>query len=275
MDFFQTDLFDDSKEKIAALDDLFLRSAAYRNSEDFFNLLKFINRFPKLSPFNAFLIHTQNSGVEVVLTAAQWAKYGRTINHQARPLVILIPFGPVSFVYDIADTSGDDVPSVVLNPFTTAGNFDNSIFHKTIKNCEKEKIRYIEKAMHKDSAGFANRRNELFFVTVNSSYSINEKYSTIIHELAHIFCGHLGINENSWWRMRTGLAKSSREIEAESISYLVCKRVGLQTTSEAYLSNYIKDHKSIPPISFDTILTVSGYIEQMGTNKFKSRMKKK
>ena len=73
----------DSQEKLAALDELFLRSSNYRDSEDYFNLLKFINRFPKLSPFNAFLIHTQNSGVEIVLTASQWAKYGRVVNRHA------------------------------------------------------------------------------------------------------------------------------------------------------------------------------------------------
>ena len=275
MDLFQSELFDDSKEKVAALDDLFLRSATYRNSEDFLNLLKFINRFPKLSPFNAFLIHTQNSGVEVVLTASQWAKYGRSVNYKARPLVILIPFGPVSFVYDIADTSGEVVPPAVLNPFTTAGIFNDSIFHWTVRNCDKNKIKYLEKNMQKSSAGFANKKNGAFSVTLNSSYSINEKYSTLIHELAHIFCGHLGVNKKSWWKSRESLNETTVEIEAESVSFLVCKRLGLQTTSEAYLSNYIKDHKSIPPISFDTILTVSGYIEQMGTNKFKSKMRKK
>lgn len=275
MDLFNTELFDDSKQKLAALDDLFLRSSNYRNSSDYLNLLKFINRFPKLSPFNAFLIHTQNSGVKAVLTASQWHKYGRVVNHRARPLVILVPFGPVSFVYDIADTSGPPVPPSILNPFATIGQFDENIFHYTIKNFEKENIKYVENSMHKNNAGFASIKNGEFSITVNNSYHINEKYSTVIHELAHIFSGHLGVNKTSWWKSRKSLNHQTAEIEAESVSFLVCKRVGLQTTSEAYLSNYIENNDEIPPISFDTILAASGYIEQMGTNVFRSKQKKK
>lgn len=109
-DFLQPDLFDDPNEKLATLDELFLRSSNYSNSADYLNLLQFINRFPALSPFNAFLIHTQNSGVNVVMSAAKWEKYGRKVNYRARPLVILVPFGPVQFVYDISDTTGDEVP---------------------------------------------------------------------------------------------------------------------------------------------------------------------
>lgn len=236
-------------------------------------MLKFINRFPKLSPFNAFLIHTQNSGVELVLTASKWAKYGRKINHQARPLVILVPFGPVNFVYDIADTNGEPVPEQILHPFITSGRFDKAIFNKTVKNCKKEKIEYIENNMHKTSAGYAQNIKDNFSVTVNSGYSVNEKYSTLIHELAHIFCGHLGVNKTSWWKSRTGMDKKSVEVEAESVSFLVCKRNGLQTTSESYLSNYIQHHEEIPPVSFDTILTVSGYIERMGLSDFRSKQR--
>ena len=275
MDLFQTELFDDSNQKLAALDDLFLKSSIYRNSSDYFNLLEFINRFPKLSPFNAFLIHTQNSGVKVVLTASQWSKYGRVINQYARPLVILVPFGPVSFVYDIADTEGEPVPPSLLNPFATLGKFDGDIFQRCIRYCEMDGIKYIENTMHISNAGFAKNTNGEFSVTINHSYHQNEKYSTLIHELAHIFCGHLGINDSSWWKSRKFLSHETVEIEAESVSFLVCKRIGLKTTSEAYLSNYISNHKKIPPISFDTILTVSGYIEQMGTKLFRSKQKKK
>ena len=265
MDLFQTELFDDSKEKLAALDDLFLRSTRYRNSRDYFNLLKFINRFPKLSSFNAFLIHTQNSGIEIVLSVFQWTKYGRTINYKAKPLVILVPFGLVSFVYDIADTLGDPIPPGLLNPFTTARIFKNTILYNTVRNCSKENIKCSEmQVLIKGD----------FSITINSSYSDNEKYSTSIHELAHIFCGRLGISKTSWWKSRITLNNSAVEIESESVPFLVCKGVGLQTSSESYFSTYIHKNKEIPSISFDTILAVSGYIEKMGTREFLSTKKK-
>jgi hypothetical protein len=278
---YEQDLFGDylkietnSSEKIKALDELFLKSAGFRKSKDYLDLLKFINHFPKLSPFNAFLIHTQNPGVEIVLPEIQWAYYNRTVKDNARPLVILVPFGPVNFVYDIADTEGDQIPEYLNNPFLTMGDFDFSIYQITINNSLKENISVVENEMNKTSAGFAKKDKSGFKIILNKSLGINEKYSTIVHELAHIFCGHLGSTKTAWWKDRTPVDHQISEIEAESISYLVCNRLGLQTGSDSYLADYISKNDSIPPISFDTVLTVSGHIEQMGTAKFKPKTKK-
>lgn len=264
----------DHNRKIAALDQLFARSARYKSSNEFMDLLKFINRFPWLSPFNAFLIHVQNPGVEIVLPPRKWYKYGRTIKHNARPLMILIPFGPVDFVYDIADTEGEGIPKYLINPFYTKGSLNESVFNKTVINTEKQSIKVSEYTMGKSSAGHAQRIKQELLININSTYHTNEKYSTLIHELAHIFCGHVGLIKNCWWPDRPNLGHAIEEIEAESISHLVCNRVGLQTTSHSYLSKYIRENEALPNISMDIILTVSGYIEQMGRSNFKSKMKK-
>lgn len=226
-----------------------------------------------MSPFNAFLIHTQNAGVEIVLPEIQWAFYKRTVKENARPLVILVPFGPVSFVYDIADTEGEPIPEYLKNPFLTMGDFDTSIYQITINNSLKQNIPIVETDMNKANAGSAKKDKKGFRIILNRSYEINEKYSTIVHELAHIFCGHLGSTKNAWWKERTHVNQQIAEIEAESISYLVCNRLGLQTSSHSYLADYISENESMPPISFDTVLTVSGFIEQMGTTKFKPKTK--
>jgi hypothetical protein len=261
------------KEKIKALDELFAASATYRMSQNFFDLLNFINKFPSLSPFNAFLIHMQNRGVELVMTASRWKKHGRQIKNESRPLVILVPFGPVEFVYDIADTEGDPIPDILINPFSTVGDLEISVFDRTIRNCLKDNIKYLENQMHKTSAGYASGpHNGVFRIVVNITYPLINKYSTLIHELGHIYCGHLGVLNESWWKPRI-LGDKSVEIEAEAISYLVCKRRGLQTTSERYLCEYIKENEELPPISLDVILTVAGYIEQLGQQGFKPKKK--
>jgi hypothetical protein len=257
-----------------ALQELFERSAKYRTSLEFFDLLEFINRFPSLSPFNAFLIHMQNAGVRVVMSARKWAKYRRKPKYQARPLIILIPFGPVDLVYDIADTDGDPLPPQLLNPFATIGSVSQKTLESVVFNMSKDNIEYIEQNSHKSSAGFAQAVNSSFRITVNSSYDRPEKLSTIVHELAHIFCGHLGIVPSSWWKARVDLNHESREFEAESVSFVTCRRLGLATTSEAYLSDYVNKNYEVPSLDLELILTVSGYIESMCKPGFKSKSKR-
>jgi hypothetical protein len=258
----------ETEEKLSALDELFLRSSKYRNSKEYLELINFINRFPDLSPFNAFLIHMQNSGVEIVKTERKWKSNGRRIKIGSRPMVILIPFGPVSFVYDIADTDGPDLPEAIYNPFATRGCLNLRVYENTKNNSKRHKIKIEERVLHNNLGGFAVNEKNLFKITINNHSGLNEKYSTLIHELGHVFSGHLGINKFSWWKNRSSKDKVVVEIEAESIAYLVCKRLGLETSSEAYLSNYVQENEKMLDVSLDTILTVSGYIEQMRSSLF-------
>ncbi|MBK7442541.1 MAG: hypothetical protein IPI65_13565 [Bacteroidetes bacterium] len=157
----------------------------------------------------------------------------------------------------------------------TKGVLNETVLLRTIKNASKEDIIYKEDLMHKANAGYATTRKiDNFLVAINSSYQLNDKYSTLVHELGHIYSGHLGTLSNSWWAQRLGLEHDVIEIEAESIAYLVCNRMGLETSSDSYLANYIKKNQPLPNISLDTILTVSNYIEQMGILGFRSKNKK-
>lgn len=263
-------------EELKALDSLFQASARYKQSKNFIELLEFINRFPKLSPFNAFLIHMQNSGVKLVLSHSKWKEYNREVKFNARPMVILMPFGPVEFVFDIADTFGEEVPEYLLNPFYTVGSFDGVIYQNVLKNLSKEGIIFEEREMHKGSAGVAERLNtERFKITINSSFDLNTRFSTLVHELAHILCGHLGTFTDYKLPSRRGFTEDVVELEAESVSFLVCKRIGLKTTSEPYLYEYLKNNPSgtLPSISFDLILTVTNQIEQLMRSHYQVKLR--
>ncbi len=264
----------DAQAKIKALDELFARSAKYKSGSDYLGLLQFINKFPTLSPFNAFLIHMQNKGISIVMSANKWQTYKRVPKYNSRPLIILVPFGPVEFVYDISDTEGEAVPASLLNPFHTKGNVSLSMLNQLLVSIKKDGLGYEEYAMHKGAAGYAQSKRKDLKVSINSTMNVEEKFSTIIHELAHIYCGHLGINDLSWWNNRNFVSNEVMEIEAESIAYLVCGRFKLVTSSDSYLSEYIKNHTDVNGISLDTILVVAGYIESMLKPGFKSKSKK-
>src|SRR5262249_40999277 len=106
---------------------------------------------------------------------------------------------------------------------------------------------------------------------INSSHSPESQYATLAHELGHLYCGHLGTPNEKWWPDRRGLPIEVCEFEAESISYLVCTRLGLETASAEYLAGYVHKCETTPPISFDRVMKSSWLIEQMGKGHLKPR----
>ena len=112
------------KNNVPELDKLFNDIGTYRKCTDFNELIKFIKKFPRIAPYNAMLIHIQKPGSNYVASATEWKKrFNRTIKPGARPLVILRPFGPVAFVFELSDTEGESFyfPDKLLNPFSVEG----------------------------------------------------------------------------------------------------------------------------------------------------------
>jgi hypothetical protein len=103
-----------------------------------------------------------------------------------------------------------------------------------------------------------------FELLLNSVLSAEARYGTLVHELAHLYCGHLGTPNARWWPDRQNLSHAVREFEAESVSYLVCTRLGIGTASDEYLAGYVRRCPATPPISLDRVMRSVLLLEQMG-----------
>jgi hypothetical protein len=105
-------------------------------------------------------------------------------------------------------------------------------------------------------------------VTVNDRLQPGERFTTIAHELGHIFCGHLGAcfsqkkEDESGWPDRRGSGLAEQEVEAESVAYLVASRAGLTTGSAAYLKDHAKG-ANIKKINIDLIVRAAARIERL------------
>lgn len=273
------------KAEIKALDELFAKARAYRSSYDYLRLLQFIRRFPSFAPYNCFLLHVQKPGAAYVASVGDWkARFNRTIKPGARPLVILVPFGPVGFVYDLPDTEGPTpIPEAILSPFKVEGDLPDGVYAMTLDNLYRDRIRYEEADMGNTLAGeirCAGRKDTLsrraerpngeagqkasYVLIVNRNLADAARYATTIHELGHLYCGHLGTPDDTWWPGRDGTGPREAEFEAESVTWLVCERIGIRNPSAEYLSAYLKDGRDVPEISIDAVLKAAGYIETMG-----------
>lgn len=111
-------------------------------------------------------------------------------------------------------------------------------------------------------------------VLYNDRLSEEARYAAIVHELAHLYCGHLGTPNAKWWPDRRGLNQQVEEFEAQAVAYLVCVRLGIDSRSGEYLAGYLEKNEEVPDISIDVVMKSAGLIEQMGKGRLKPRDKK-
>jgi hypothetical protein len=299
------DLFDeptvatkwDGEATRRALDELFTHARQYNLSKDCAELLRFVARFRFYSPYNAMLIYTQMKGATYVAPAHRWMRdYGRQLKVGARPIVILQPMGPVMFVFDVVDTmpapGAPPLPPEVEKPFEVRGGRIGNEVKLTMQNAKRDGVNIIERPQGSQSAGSIQTAAPGRFVDVlvklkpeptyekaplryelllNANYSAESRYATLTHELAHLYCGHLGSPNDKWWPSRRGLSLAACEFEAEAVCYLVCSRLGIESSSAQYLASYVQEHEQTPSISLDCIMKAAGLIEQMGRERMKPR----
>jgi hypothetical protein len=276
---------------LRSLDELFAAAQTYGSSKEYQEFLDFVTRFRWYSPYNAMLVHVQKPGAQFVLTGSKWlSRHGRRIKPGAQPLVMLQPMGPVMFVFDVSDTEGEVLPELVEEPFSVTEGAVGQSLDLLIANCTRDGIRVTLTPQGSQSAGSISVRRLpesprvgtdgpsngapvpiRYELVLNQNHSPETRFATLAHELAHLYCGHIGTLNPAWWPDRRGLSTEVMEFEAESVAYVVCGRQGLKTPAERYLHTYLEREDAIPAISLDRVLKVAGLLEGMATNEMKPR----
>ena len=284
---YQSSLFDSQEQKpkkyVPELDKLYAEVGSFRKSKDYMKLLNFIKKFPKIAPYNAMLVRIQRPGSEFVASASEWEKlYNRKINPGAMPLIILQMFGPVGFVFELGDTYGPNpFPKEILDPYGVVGEVSEKMYQATIENMKNDRIIYSEAKYGIEMAGricsvsdkeltrkyinIEHISKARYEMVVNSQHTPTTRFATMLHELGHLYCGHIGTPNSKWWkdRRRFNLSLESMEFEAESVCWLICERLGIENPSAKYLEGYTNENGEIPDVSVDTILKATGSIESL------------
>jgi antirestriction protein ArdC len=158
-----------------------------------------------------------------------------------------------------------------FEPFTVEGIISQTVFENTVEYCMRLGIIINYKSSTSLHAGdvtvYDSTLKERPEIKINKDFNRTQIYATLAHELAHLFLGHLGMIEGLC-EYRESIDKQSKELEAESSAYIVCKRAGIKTKSDKYLSMYLKDEFDIASISIDSIIKVAGKTKQMGKRLF-------
>ncbi len=268
----QPDLFAAQDEEVARslLDKLLEDSRLYRASKDYLELLEFTKRLRNFAPFNAMLLHVQKPGLTYAASAYDWeSRFGRRPKENARPLLILWPFGPVALVYDVQETEGKALPRDV-DSFFARGAITSERIPELIKKMARRNIacacfdggdanagsiRVVNRATKEEDASYS--------MQVNRNHSAPVQFVTIAHELAHLFLGHLGPDKNLNIPERPRPDHVQEELEAESVAYLVCARNGVESKSQTYLTKFVEKNTTVEKLDIYQVMRAAGQIETL------------
>jgi hypothetical protein len=275
------------KQARSLLSQLLQDSRLYRGGQDYQEMLDFVVRLRNFAPFNAFLLHIQKPGLRFAACQLDWRKrFDRFIKEGARPLLILWPFAPVALVFDVEDTEGPPLPHDVAQAFRAAGGMTEIRVSRFIELLEKQGIETMQIAYGDGLAGNISRpayqyntevirqtqktkdkkdvkEKPHYRIRLNKAHDPNVRFATLIHELAHLFLGHLGMDAYLKIPARSNIPHELRELEAESVCFIVCRRNDVEPDSYRYLAGYVHQNMTLEHLDLYVILKVAGQIETL------------
>jgi hypothetical protein len=223
-----------------------------------------------MAPFNAMLLQVQKPGLSYAASQFDWKRrFNRTVKETARPLLIMWPFGPVALVYDILDTEGPDLPKDAF-AFYAVGKIDAARMER-FSGLLKRKHIFVESTDRGDNdAGLIRRLNIARDAKQFSDYTIHLNrnhppavgFVTLAHELAHLYLGHLGDDRKLKIQGRQRDHRM-REIEAESVAYVLSHRNGVETRSQKYLNEFVESGECADDLDLYAITRAAGHIERL------------
>ncbi|MGM9543284.1 MAG: ArdC-like ssDNA-binding domain-containing protein [Candidatus Limivicinus sp.] len=256
----------ETREKVKALtDQLEAGVKAVFESERYQAYLKAMSKFHRYSFGNVLLILMQRPEASMVAGYTTWKKqFGRTVKKGEHGIQIIAPIqgsrlikqdrldpdtqrpviGPdglpekepifvsyqsfrVAYVFDVSQTEGKELPSLGVGELS--GEIEH--FERIFAAVEALSPVPVEYRPAQKSKGCYNHLEQK--ISLNQGMSQVQTLKTLIHETAHALLHALPVKDGKI----TGKPekdKHTREVEAESIAYVVCQHFGIDTSDYSF-----------------------------------------
>lgn len=209
---------------------------------------------------NSQLYSRKGYGVEMLASYKKWQKMGRQVQKGEKGLKILAPL----YVSNDVDGSEDELvgfrQTTVFDYSQTEGK---ELFKSEDDIKENNKSISLEEVISKSykpvkinlETEIKKGETDYKEIRISKKISDNEKICVIFHELAHNLLRH---NERE-------LDKHLKEMEAESVAYIVSQNFGIiNNESLRYITNWNKEHlKTFNMDSANNIIRASNEIVDM------------
>ena len=265
--------------------------------EKYRNYLRTMSRFHNYSLNNQALIHLQRPDATLVAGYNRWRdKFSRHVLRGEKGITIIAPtpykkkieqekldpdtklpildadgkivteekeieipmFRPVK-VFDYAQTDGKPLPERVASPVANlTGSVENyEAFMEALRRSSPVPVEF--KPLSADMDGYFSPKSQS--ITLREGMSEVQTVSAAVHEIAHAKLHNYGLQQAAERRHKS---RNTEEVEAESISFMVCAYFGIETgaNSFGYVATWSKNAE-LPEFraSLDTISkTANGII---------------
>lgn len=195
-----------------------------RVSKEMTRYLNFCARFYNYSPSNVFLILFANPNASYVAGFNTWKKLGRYVKRGEKAIPIFAPHFwrekdsegneidrigfHVAHVFDISQTDGESLPE---QPNWKSPEKNLELQKKLMELAKANGITVTIETLDGDTQGLSKGGSIVLSPEAGTK--------TLIHEIAHEFLHQVEKNQ---------LTRSEKEMEAESIAYIVASYLGLR-----------------------------------------------
>ena len=247
----------------------------YATSDKYRDLLKTMSKFHNYSAQNCLLILAQQPDASFVAGFDSWKRnFNRYVKKDSKSIMIKSPCTytqknedgtekerlgfKASYVFDISCTAPiSGKPPVQIGVENLSGSVQNySDFLLCLTTCADIPIRY-EKIKGKANGLYTEEDHP--HIIISDSLSEIQTVKTLIHEIAHSRLHSSKSTEKSEKKK----TRDQRELEAESVAYIVCSHFGIDTSDYSFpyiLSWSAERFREILKDSMTDIQKVSSYI---------------
>lgn len=231
------------------------------------NYLRTMSRFHNYSLNNQALIHLQRPDATFVAGYNRWRdKFSRHVLRGEKGITIIAPtpykkkieqekldpdtrlpildadgkiiteekeieipmFRPVK-VFDYAQTDGKPLPERVASPVANlTGNVENyGAFMEALRRSSPVPVEF--KPLSADMDGYFSPKSQS--ITLREGMSEVQTVSAAVHEIAHAKLHNYGLQQAAERRHKS---RNTEEVEAESISFMVCAYFGIETGANSF-----------------------------------------
>ena len=234
----------------------------YFNSDTYKAFLNTMSKLNNYSLNNLFLIVAQNPKASAVASFKAWKSFDRHVKKGEKALKIWAPYQvtrkdekgkPVLNkkgqevkdtrfrlvpVFDVSQTEGKELPQPVYELEGTHQDYAN-LYRAAKETAAAKGIAFeISKEPMEAHGYYSPTENK---IVIRAGMSERETLSTIFHEMAHADLHNPKALEGQ------KLTRTNKELQAESVAYVVANHYGLDTSSYSfgYLANWSKEPDSL------------------------------